>query len=104
MNDIAKTILEQIGGRQFLTMTGANRLAYDHNSLSFRLPMKGKNGANLVRVTLTPADTYTVKFTFVRSLTLRTVGEFTDVYAEDLRGLFESKTGLATSLTRRFAA
>lgn len=105
-NQVANTILEQIGGRQFIVMTGAKNFLAAHDSLSFRIPndLETKNGANTVRVTLAADDTYTVKFLKVRGTSIRTISETPMIYADMLRGFFESETGLATSLTRRFAA
>lgn len=98
---VANTILEQLGGRKFLVMTGAKNLIGDTNSLSFRLP-RSKDGANVVKVILDPSDTYTVKTYSVR----RVKGEFKHtpkteiegVYCDSLVQVFESTTGLATRL------
>ena len=34
---VATTILQQLGGREFLIMTGSKNLVYDENSLRMRL-------------------------------------------------------------------
>ena len=39
--EVANTILEQLGGRQFQAMTGASQFVGSKNSLSFRLPGAG---------------------------------------------------------------
>ncbi len=101
-NPIATTILEQLGGHRFIAMTGAKNLMSDKNSLTFKLPARrAKDGINCVKVALTPADTYTV--TFYRQAPAPTfkvtvVSEHEDVYSDNLRTIFESATGLYTSL------
>lgn len=101
---VAQTILAQLGGNRFVAMTGAKNLTSDRNCLIFRLPRQRgfvKDGINAVRVTLEPSDTYTM--TFFRQMgapthAVRTVREYTDVYAEDMRRLFTEATGLDTHL------
>lgn len=64
MNDItvSKTILEQLGGRRFIAMTGARDLIGGTNYLMFRLPRGlAKNGINKVKITLDWTDTYVVE-------------------------------------------
>jgi hypothetical protein len=98
---IATTILDQLGGRRFLAMTGATNLIGSATSLSFTLPGTPgfvKGGINVCRITLTPLDTYTVEYLRVRRGQVRTVETDTDIYAEDLQACFSRATGLATRL------
>jgi len=100
---IAETILEQLGGRRFVMMTGAKNLASDGPSLVFQLPRRmAKDGINVVRVTLDPSDTYTVVFSKQADARggyrMTTVREVEGVYADQLREIFEGTTGVATSL------
>lgn len=59
--EIANTILQQLGGRQFIMMTGAKQLVAIENGLRFRI---GRNGskANMVRIILKGDDTYLMQF------------------------------------------
>ncbi len=60
---VATTILEQLGGRRFLVMTGARYLLAHAAALSFQLPSNfAKNGINRVRVDLNSHDLYDVTF------------------------------------------
>ena len=94
----ASTILQQLGGSRFVTMTGARNLMDVGNGLSFRIG-RNTSGANCVKVTLDGGtDTYTVKFSRLRGTDLKLVEERDLVYWEDLPHLFESITGLRTSL------
>jgi hypothetical protein len=99
--EVAQTILQQLGGRRFLTMTGARNLSGSANSLSFKLPRAQRKITHVI-ITLTPADTYMMEFlncrTTPKRLIRETVASHTDVYAEDLDGIFTSETGLYTRL------
>lgn len=98
---VARTILEQLGGRRFIAMTGASNFTGGERSLVFRLP-RSKDGANVVRITLTDRDDYDFETLSVR----RVNGEFTHrlktqrsgVYCDNLQEVFTSVTGLYTHL------
>jgi hypothetical protein len=100
---VAKIILEQLGGNRFAVMTGAKNFVAGENSLSFALPKMSGLKINRVRIVLTIDDTYTVSFFNVRGAKVETIGTYEGVYAEALRGVFERKTGLRTSLTAIYA-
>lgn len=96
---VANTILEQLGGRGFMVMTGARGFIGDTASLTFRLPSSfASKGINVVKVVLNGSDTYDVAFSKLRGVKLTPVSTHGDVYAEDLRNLFSTETGLALSL------
>ena len=97
---IAKTILEQLGGNRFKAMTGANRFVALESGLHFRIPGGGftKNGINSVTIILDWSDTYTVRFERVRGIKSTQINELSLVYDDQLQGLFEEETGLRTSL------
>ena len=96
---VAETILQQLGGRMFRMMTGARTFVGGERYLQFRIPRIRK--INMVRVELLPSDTYKVEFLRVWGLNVHPVKTCEDVYAEDLRRIFEKTTGLDTSLTSR---
>jgi len=85
-----------------MVMTGAKHpMAVDENTLAFKLPGGGgftKDGINKVSITLDPADTYTVRFYRIRSTNFKLVAEYSDVYCDQLKTIFESTTGLRTNL------
>lgn len=98
---VANEILRQLGGHRFIVMTGAKHAFGDTDRLTFALPGKPgfvKNSINHVEVRLDPSDTYTVTFRRVRGRTVTVVSQFSDIYNDQLRGLFERETGLLTSL------
>lgn len=59
--EIANTILQQLGGRQFLMMTGAKQLVAIDNGIRFRI---GRNGskANMIKIILNGNDLYDMQF------------------------------------------
>src|SRR5271166_4088110 len=100
-NEVAKTILEQLGGNRFVAMTGAKHFVGDGNVLRFKLPGGSgfcKDGINYVTVKLEASDTYTVEFFRVRALKMKQGKRYCDVYNDQLREVFTRATGLYTSL------
>ena len=99
-NQIAETILQQLGGNKFIAMTGANSLGAEENALSFRFP--NKSGANTCRITLNSLDLYDIQFIRIRKKQgipqFKTTAEHNNIYADQLQSIFTEETGLYTSL------
>jgi hypothetical protein len=92
---IAQAILEQLGGGQFVLMTGAKHLTAIESGLMFSLPARfARDGINKIRVTLDPSDTYTLEAFRMRGIDYTRVHTIHDLYAEDLRRTFTKITGL----------
>lgn len=112
---VHKIILEQLGGRQFLMMTGSKNLLYsekENNFLSMHLT-RNKIGAKFLKIILTPMDVYRMEFSKVvkkyetipgtkrkfcideKLVILKTVEP---VYDDQLRAIFTEVTGLYTHL------
>lgn len=94
---VSTTILEQLGGRRFLVMTGANNCIGSDNSLSFRIPA-ARNKINCVRIELGSDDLYTMSFLRIWGTKVACIETISGVYCDMLRDIFEDKTGLLTSL------
>jgi hypothetical protein len=92
---VARSILDQLGGERFVAMTGARDFVGGADSLTFKIGVNPKR-VSQVRVTLTPADLYSV--TFFR------IGKAphieSDVYSNMLEAVFSERTGLYTQLLR----
>lgn len=89
-------ILNQLGGNKFVVMTGA--VCYsDGNTLIAKF--KGSKVANIMYVTLTDNDTYNVQICKFKGMDVKTIKEVNGAYAEMLKGIFETTTGLRTSLS-----
>jgi hypothetical protein len=104
----AYTILMQLGGKEFLTMTGADKLMaagrMDSNPNPWLRMDLRKNQAqvNRLKITLMPTDTYKVEFyrqvLVDWSPVISHEQTFEMVYGEDLPELFRSVTGYETRL------
>ena len=90
---IAKTILEQLGGRRFILMTGAKSLIGGEDNLSFRIPAS-KNKINHVRITLNGKDLYDVEFGRTWGINFNVIEKVEDIYNDMLVETFETTTGL----------
>lgn len=93
--NIAKTILEQIGGNRFAMITGSKNFIRGRDSLTFQIP-RNISGANRCKITLNANDLYDVEFfrSTIKSHSIKKVSN--DVFAEDLENIFENVTGLYT--------
>ena len=101
---IAETTLEQLGGMRALAlMTGAKDFVALASGVQFRIGGGAAGRVNRMRIVLDPSDTYDVRFYAGNGAHLRQVGEtLTDVYAEDLREIFERTTGFTLTGPRIF--
>jgi len=99
---IAGTIIKQLGGNQFITMTGAKNFTCDGPTAIFKI---GRNAsrANYVKITLNSMDLYDIEFVRANVKGLTVMDEYSNIYNDQLRGLFERVTGLRTSLTEVYA-
>jgi hypothetical protein len=97
--EIANTIMQQLGGRRFITMTGANGFSYNvslKNNVFIAFKVPNRSGANFVTIELTPDDVYTMKFVRIHGGNTKTIAEVEGVYADMLQDVFTQNTGLAT--------
>ena len=100
-DNVARTILEQLGGNRFVAMTGAKDFVGGPDFLAFKLPARfAQDGINYVRITLDPDDTYTMSFCKCnwRTLVKYEIAEHDRVYCDSLQSIFRTSTGLDTSL------
>jgi len=100
--EVAETIRQQIGNKAFF-MLGAKDLmgSEAEKFLQFKIGRNAKSVTH-VRVTLTPADTYTVTSYRVRRskgvLESKTLETCEDVYVDSLHSVIESLTGMYTRM------
>lgn len=99
MNQVAQTILDQLGGRRFLAMTGAKHLMYTVQGLQFKLPSRfSKQGINFVNIILTPDDLYDVEFGKIFKLTYQVIESVNGLYFDQLQEVFTRVTGIDTHM------
>lgn len=95
----ADIILSQLGGAGRLTaMIGAKHFFSDDDGRSLVFKFAGSRKANYAKITLTDDDLYTVDFKKIRGVEAKDVESFEGVYADMLRDIFESTTGLYLSV------
>lgn len=96
-NQIATTILQQLGGNHFAVMTGSKNFIAGKNSLSMKLS-RNSSKSNYLRITLNGKDLYDLEFISIRGAKMSTKKQFNDIYNDQLVDIFESTTGLYTRL------
>lgn len=94
---VAQTILNQLGGvGRLAMMCGCKDFVSSPSSVSFKVGTNAKKVSAMI-ITLDPSDTYTVAFFKGRGINMTKAEELSDVYAEDLKRIFESSTGMYLS-------
>ena len=96
-NDIASTIVRQLGGgRKLQMMIGLRQLINEPNGVTLVFPKpKHKGAVNRVRIKYDIGlDLYDMEFIRTHGRSVKVVKEFKSVYAEDLKDRFEDGTGL----------
>ena len=93
-------ILQQLGGRKFIAMTGATLSHDGDKKLNARI--KGSKKYNHIEITYNSQDLYDIRFIkFGGSKTMYAIKKddrFENVYADMMKGIIEEKTGLFLSL------
>lgn len=100
-NQVTQTIFNQMGGWQFANLVGTKAIGSQGDTLLVRFTGKAKSRINLLKVTLSPDDTYAVEFCRASKAGTVTVKEYNGVYCDQLKDLFEETTGLYVSLFAR---
>jgi hypothetical protein len=95
---VAETILSQLGGNRFRVMTGAKNFAATDNSLRMKIG-RNKTNANYMEVSLNMLDLYDITFAKVTKMgEMKSVKTYENIYNDMLVEIFESHTGMYTSL------
>lgn len=109
MENVPKTILDQLGGNKFIACTGAKDFVGDGYTLRMKLP-RNASPANRLYITLNGLDLYDMRF-FRQSggkLSMKTM-EFSpiketnekvyhDICCDQLQEIFTMHTGMVTHL------
>lgn len=98
---VTNTIFTQLGGNRFVAMTGARNFTSTKNALTFKIT-RALNKITHVEIALTADDTYRMIFYNCRctknGIKREVVRAFTQVYCNQLQGIFTEETGLYTRL------
>jgi len=104
--DIARTILDQLGGNRFVMLTGCNSFVGDKDTLRMSIP-RNYSKANRLWITLNEKDLYDMRFFRFRRGHINRNGEFipekideekvySDIYFDQLQEVFTRHTHLYT--------
>lgn len=96
---VATEILNQLGGRRFIAMTGSKNFVYDNESLTMKL-CRNKAGAQYLNIKLNSLDLYDMVFCRFNSRTGEKIvkAERNNLYNDMLQSVFTNITGLNTVL------
>ena len=96
-SQVAKIILQQLGGNKFIAMTGAKNLGASGKSLSMKIGRNSKSISHVV-ITLKSSDLYDMEFIRMRGASRKVVKKVTVVYNDMLGKIFTKYTGLRVRL------
>ena len=96
-SQVAKTILQQLGGNKFIAMTGAKNLGASGRSLQMKIGRNSKSISHVI-ITLKSSDLYDMEFIRVRGTSRKVVKKVTGVYNDMLGKIFTKYTGLRVRL------
>ena len=98
MSEVANTIYRQLGGNRFRVMTGAKNMVSLENGIGMRIG-RNKTNANYMEITLNELDLYDITFAKVtKNFEMKSVKGYDNVYSDMLVSIFESHTGMYTTL------
>ena len=98
MSEVANTIYRQLGGNRFRVMTGAKMMVSTENGIRMRIG-RNKTNANFMEVSLNGLDLYDVTFAKLTKMgEKKSVKTYDNVYNDMLVSIFESHTGMYTTL------
>ena len=98
MSHIANEIYRQLGGNRFRVMTGAKNMVSHEFALSMKIG-RNKTNANFMVVELNGNYLYNVTFAKLTKMgEMKSVKEYENVYNDMLVSIFESHTGMYTTL------
>ena len=98
MSEVANTIYRQLGGNRFRVMTGAKNMVSHEFALSMKIG-RNKTNANFMVVELNGNDLYNVTFAKLTKMgEMKSVKTYDNVYNDMLVSIFESHTGMYTTL------
>ena len=97
--EIAETILQQLGGgRRLVMMVGAYNFVVVENGVAFKI----KNAkANYIKIKLNSKDLYDLEVGRIRGTTYKVVTKKDDLYFDMLKPAIEQATGMYLSLFKK---
>ena len=96
--EIAKTILQQLGGNKFIAMTGAKNLGFTNKGLQMKIGRNTKGVTHVIIDLDRGKDLYNIEFVKIRGVKRTTVKKLKGIYADQLGEIFTRYTGLRIRL------
>ena len=95
--EIAKTILQQLGGNKFIAMTGAKNLGHTNKGLQMKIGRNSKSISHVI-INLKSSDLYEMEFIRIRGSKRTVVKKVKGVYNDQLGKIFTKYTGMNVRL------
>jgi len=92
--EIAKTILQQLGGNKFIAMTGAKNLGFTDKGIQFKIGRNAKGVTHVIIDLDRGKDSYDIEFVKFRGAKRTTIKKLKGIYADQLGKIFTQYTGL----------
>ena len=97
--EIAKTILQQLGGNKFIAMTGAKNIGFTNKGIQMGIGRNAKGVTHVIIDLDRGKDLYNIEFVKVGwDFKRKTIKKLNGVYADQLQKIFTKYTGLHTRL------
>jgi hypothetical protein len=97
--EIAKTILQQLGGNKFIAMTGAKNIGFTNKGIQMGIGRNAKGVTHVIIDLDRGKDLYNMEFVKVGwDFKRKTIKKLNGVYADQLQKIFTKYTGLHTRL------
>ena len=101
-NEVIETIIEQLGGNKFFVMTGSKPqykdISTDSPLIALKLTKNNSKANYLTIQYIRSTDLYKMEFIKMNIKERKIVSSYDNIYSDQLTEIFESETGLRTTL------
>lgn len=101
--EVAKTIIDQLGGPMFIMMTGSKNFVAIDDGVQFTVGSGAEYGVNKMRIVLTPEDAYDISAMSVDNVAdvVEEKCAISRIHHDQLKDAFYSCTGFVCSMGHR---
>ena len=101
-NEVIETMINQLGGTKFFLMTGSKPqykdISTDSPLIALKLTKNNSKANYLTIQYIRSTDLYKIEFIKMTKTERKIVSSFENIYNDQLTEIFESETGLRTTL------
>jgi hypothetical protein len=101
-NEVIDVMIKQLGGNKFFLMTGSKPqykdISTDSPLIALKLTKNNSKSNYLTVQYIRSTDLYTMEFIKMTKTERKIVSTYENIYSDQLTEIFESETGLRTSL------